>query len=67
MIQAVIFDKTMWTPIRARKWLDDHNYHRIKPVHTTPHFYRYRLEEPVKGAKYITKKVNPGIQLIIRV
>lgn len=37
----------------------------IKRVHITSNYYRYRITEPIKGIKTITKKVNDDISLII--
>lgn len=65
MIQAVLFDRNKWTSAEARKWLKLHNYQPIKRVHITNNNLRYRLKQPFKTSRYITKHLSNGVTLII--
>lgn len=64
-VQAILFPKKKFTIKKAEKWLKDSNYIPIKKVHETLNFYRYRLLEPNKKFKYITKKLSNGVDLVI--
>lgn len=64
-IQSIIFNKEYWTQSEANNWLKKHNRHPIKAVHETKHFYRYRIKRPSGFKRYITKKLDNGIELII--
>ncbi len=44
-IQAILFDKTVWTDKQARAWLTQHNKAWISHRNTT-NYHRYRLREP---------------------
>lgn len=57
MIQAVIFDKFIWTTALARKFLKKHKFKPIKKVHITDRYYRYRLHNPKKFSRMRTKSV----------
>ena len=65
VIQAVLFQNSKWTPDLAREWLRTHNLHPIKHVHRTQHFMRYRICQPNVNAEYMSKKIYPGIILVI--
>ena len=67
MIQSIIFDNTKWTPAKAKRWLKKHEHTPIKKAHNTENFIRYRMAEPMKDAKYITKKLGNGIELVIQI
>jgi len=64
-IQAIIFDNTKWTDKTAKKWLREHNYVQIKPVHRTKNFLRYRLRPPELFKSFYIKKIGNGIELIL--
>ena len=64
-IQAVLFDRYKWTAIEARNWLKSNHYTPIKRVHKTDNNLRYRLKNPTRNSKYITKHLHGGITLII--
>jgi hypothetical protein len=49
-IQALLFDKNHFTEKSAEKWINDHDYRPIKPMHETENYYRYRLHTP-KGLR----------------
>ena len=64
-IQSIIFDKKHYTPNEATTWLQAHNYESDlddKPLH-----YRSRQRNPDLFDKksFRTKKIRPGIQLIL--
>jgi hypothetical protein len=46
VIQAVLFDKKYYTPEMARHYLKINKIKRLKKVHETDQFYRYRIREP---------------------
>ena len=64
-IQAVIFDKHIFSTAKARAWLRANRIARLKPVHTTKNYHRYRIQEPDLFTHFVNKKVAPGIKLII--
>jgi hypothetical protein len=64
MIQSIIFNKDLWTPQRAVKWLMD-NHHKVLKIDETKHYYRFRQTQPKKGDTYYTKDIGKGIKLII--
>jgi hypothetical protein len=66
-IQAVLFDRTMWSPDDAEQWLRLHGYHPIKPVHETVHKLRYRIREPDRRYRYrtVNHASNTGVEFII--
>ena len=64
-IQAVIFEKAHWNTTHARHWLKMHDLKPIKRVHNVENFLRYRLADPKKFRRFITKKLPNGIELII--
>ena len=67
MIQSILFDNTKWTTSKAMRWLKKHDHKPIKKAHNTENFIRYRLTEPDPKAKYITKKLGNGIELVIQI
>jgi hypothetical protein len=64
-IQAVLFPKDYGAKA-AKAYLKQHDLKPIKRAHKTAGRIRYRIADPVKGAKYITKSVDDGIQFIIK-
>lgn len=64
-IQAVLFDRSKWTPSRAKYWLNTNGFQPIKRVHKTKKKLRYRLVEPEEFARFITKKEKDGISFVI--
>jgi hypothetical protein len=64
-IQAAIFPKNKYSPTSARNWLMANGLHAIKHEHETPGFYRYRIQDPIKYKRFITKKLPDSIELII--
>ena len=66
-IQSILFDKRDFTKTAANRWMKKHNIHPIKKVDDSSKFFlRYRLIEPSKDYKYITKNIlDNKIKLII--
>jgi hypothetical protein len=64
-VQAVIFNKTYWTPEKASKWLSENGYKPLKRVHRTANFLRYRIRDPSKYTHFSTKKLPDHLDLII--
>ncbi len=64
-VQSIIFDKKQWTYQTAFKWLQHNHQRPIKGVHETKHFLRYRIRNPERFSRFITKKLPNGIDLII--
>lgn len=67
MIQAIIFDNKRWLVSEAKRWLTQHGYKPIKPVHRTVGFLRFRLQDPSQFSSFYIKKLPDGIELVIGV
>ena len=65
-LQAVIFDRYIWSESEANKWLRKYNLKPIKEPRYTKNFIRYRIREPYSHEKYFTKVLNNGIELILK-
>ena len=68
-IQSIVFSiEQGWKPLFARRWLREHNFHPIKAVdRRVKGQLRYRLQEPTKFHRFITKSLKGGINLVIGV
>lgn len=64
-IQAVIFPMDTFTVAKARRWLRRNKLTPIKPVDVKGVHLRFRLENPRNFKRFITKKIEKGIGLII--
>ena len=64
-IQAVLFDRGVWDTKHARAFLARHGMRPIKPVHKTDNYLRYRLLEPVHGARYRIVDAGQGVKYIM--
>lgn len=64
-VQAVLFDKDMWTRSSSLRELYKLGFHPIKPVHETANKYRYRMEDPNMYKRLRTKHGQKGITFII--
>lgn len=62
--QAVIFDKSLWSPETSLEWLNSHNFHPTKPVQETSKTYRYKLSEPGNFEYFKTVSLKGGIRLL---
>lgn len=65
MIQAVAFYKSAWSKRKAQSWLKKHQFKPIKDVHETSQMLHYRLIDPSKFKRYISKPLDDGILLTI--
>jgi len=63
-IQTIIFDRRFWLPSEAKKWIRQHNYHPIKPMHATNRFYRFRINNPVFN-RYRTITLPIHVELVV--
>ena len=54
--QNISLRRDRFTKGEAIAWVRDHGYEPIKPVHTTPNFYQFRLVDPdrLKGGRFRT-------------
>jgi len=65
-IQSVVFLRKKWNVTEARKWLKLHgNLKPIKAVDKNSTQLRFRLQNPKKFKRFITKKVKDDVLLII--
>jgi hypothetical protein len=63
-IQSVLVPKATFSKSEAIKYVKDH-FHYLKIDSKPPNFYRFRQVDPVKGSRYITKKLDNGVELVI--
>lgn len=64
-IQSITFKKRYYSKDSSKKWLLTHNYKPIKAVDETKSLLRYRIQNPKKYKRFITKKITPSINFII--
>lgn len=65
-IQAVLFDKSIYTTTQARAWLKKEGIQPLKRVDNTEKYHRYRIIEPnYKKYNYRIKRSRKGIDFII--
>ena len=57
-IQSVLFDRNFYTSKSARAFLKKHKLKPIKRQHKTQNFLRYRIQNPDKFKRFITKSVK---------
>ena len=65
-VQSVIFDQAHFDAKTARAFLRRNNMVPIKRVHKTKNTYRYRITEPVDGARYRIKPIETGVKFVIQ-
>ena len=67
-VQSVVFDKQLFTPKTARKWLKKHDLIPIKHVDKTKNKLRYRLRQPgtKKQYNFRMKRITDGIQFVLQ-
>jgi hypothetical protein len=63
LLHAVLFPKSLYTPLQAREWLKIHNYNYIHN-RDTKNIRRFRIREQVKGMNFYTIKLNNGVELV---
>ena len=67
MIQAVIFDKHLYTKRQCDAWLRHHNLRKIKPTHETLNYFRCRIREPNESLyHYRTRNIHNGIKIVMQ-
>jgi hypothetical protein len=67
-IQSIIFERNLFTPTQAKKWIQDHGYKTLfygKIADITEDYIRYRQQSPKKYKTYRTKQISKGIKLIL--
>lgn len=63
-IHSIGFDLRKWTPVRIKNWFSKHpDIIPIKQVHITKNFARYRIRDPKKYKRFVTKK-NKDIMFV---
>jgi hypothetical protein len=62
-LQTVLIPKHKFDLEQAKGWLEGHHYPFHK-VDETPDYFRFRQQEPVKGAHYYSKKLPNGVDLV---
>lgn len=61
-VQSVIFDKDFWTIKKSKDWLKKNKY-KIKKIHTTDEYHRFRQLPPTFN-RYRTISLPNNIKLI---
>lgn len=64
-IQSVTFKRDNWDIFNSHQWLMKHLLYPIKGPHITDTTIRYRLINPKRFSRFITKNINDDISLII--
>lgn len=62
--QSILFSKRDFTPAQAVRWLGSHGYHSAA-MDAPRDYWRFRQSAPVRGAKFRTKKIAPGIEIVV--
>ena len=65
-VQSVLFDRDLWSQVKAIKFLKLHEKKYNKVDYTTNKM-RFRQYNPKKNAKYITKNIANGVQYVIEI
>jgi hypothetical protein len=64
-IQSVLFNRDVWNIFSAHQWLIKHFLYPIKSPDITENFIRFRINNPSKYKRFITKKLPKDIEIII--
>jgi hypothetical protein len=64
-IQAVLFDRDLWTQKKAVIYLTHYDLRPIKQVHVTADFYRYRILPPQSFTHFKTIRYLNGVRLLV--
>jgi len=59
MVQSIMFDRTKWTRLKARKWLQGNGYRSIK-VDSGKNQLRYQQQDPENSCKGIFRLIKFG-------
>jgi hypothetical protein len=65
MVQSVIFEKNKWTPEQAKIWVLRSGLRAMKQPHLEGSHWRIRIKDPREFKRFITKKLDHGIDLVI--
>lgn len=65
-VQAVMFDKFIWSVSQAIDWLEEHGYDPIK-FDETKNKYRFRMIDPDDFDSFISKAHDDGVTLVMGV
>jgi hypothetical protein len=65
MIQSIIFDKKYFTPLMVKKWLKKYKITPLKQIHEIKNSYRVRIHNPLKNCRYYTKRIRPGVNMVL--
>lgn len=63
-VQSVAFNKTDWTPFRARVWLDQNGY-KSKKISLTDDAISFRQQAPSMYKAFAVKTLPGGIDLVL--
>lgn len=58
-VQSILFLRTKWNPVSARKWLREHGY-SVPDVDTTKEYHRFRQRPPFHFEKGTFRTINMG-------
>lgn len=64
MIQSVLFPLSSFTSSEANKWLIEHKYKKMKPLHKTKNYLRARISNVEENKKYYSFSLNNGIVIV---
>lgn len=63
-VQAILFDKDLYSLSDAEKWVDNHGFVPLKPGKLEGNYYRFRILDPEELDRFRTKEVTQGIKFI---
>ena len=64
-VQSVSFDRKLFTPRAAGKWLREHKLRPSKPADLSNKTLRYRIQDPDLFDQFATKKTKKGVTLTL--
>jgi hypothetical protein len=64
-IQSVLVPKATFSKSEAIKYIKEHFEYKKIDSTQRPNWWSFRQIDPVKGSKYITKKLDNGVELVI--
>lgn len=62
-LHSIAFDKDKWSKEQAKSWLKENDHYRSR-FRQTANQFRYNQQPEILGAKFKTKRLNNGINLI---
>jgi hypothetical protein len=63
-LQSIYFNRSIWNKSKSRIWIKSNGFRPMKPAHATTTQIRYRISNPDKYKKFITKNIGDGIYLV---